>query len=130
MLRAYQRHLLITLLCSCTVSAADQAQVDVKQLAGAIKLLQLQLKQTAETVDHISALLSTSEVSNPAQEDLLESVQKLKLASARAASSVPTSPGEVAYHKQTFVTITVSASAMMLRSCGQHSNHLPARCLQ
>lgn len=127
MLRAYQRHLLITLLCSCIVSA-DQAQVDVNQLAGAVKLLQLQLKQTTETVDHISALLSASEI--PVQEDLLESVQKLKLASASAASVVPTSPGELAYHQQTFVTMTVSASAMMLRSCGQHSNHLPARCLQ
>ena len=130
MLRAYLRHLLITLLCSCIVSAADQAQVDVKQLAGAIKLLQLQLKHTTETVDHISALLSASEVPNPVQEDLLESIQKLKLASARAASGLQTSPGELADHQQIFVTLSVSASAMLLRSRGQHSNHLPARCFQ
>lgn len=81
--------LLITLLCSGgkSVSAVKDEQLDVRQLAGTVKLLQLQLKQTVETVDHISALLSGAErqTSSPLTSNELSS----KAASQNADAETP-----------------------------------------
>ena len=70
MLTTTLHRLLITLLCSSVafVSPAEE-EIDIKQLAGTVKLLQLQLKQTTETVEHISALLSGHELQSPTPSD-------------------------------------------------------------
>lgn len=62
MLKLRAQTLLIT-LCCCHVSkvTANQQHPDYQQLAGTVKLLQLQLKQTVETVEHISTLLSAAD---------------------------------------------------------------------
>lgn len=68
MLKLCAQTLLIT-LCCCHVSkvTADQHHPDYQQLAGTVKLLQLQLKQTVETVEHISTLLSAPDRPGSAQ---------------------------------------------------------------
>ena len=95
MLTTNLNRLVITLVCSSIafVSLAEQ-EVDIKQLAGTVKLLQLQLKQTTETVEHISALLSGHELQSPTSSDTRDEPQPS--ISDHPPPDASTSPGEVA----------------------------------
>lgn len=78
MLRVIQAALLITLVSLPLVTArgahAADSSIEIAQLNNAFRLLQLQLKQTSETAEHISSLLST--LSEQQSTSLLQNVQE------------------------------------------------------
>ena len=101
MLRAAQGALVITLVPLLLVAhgahGADSS-AEINQLQNAFKLLQLQLKQTTETAEHISSLLSNlgeqqsgsilhQDVSPVAAKPLLQQQQKQKQAQQQQGAS-------------------------------------------